>query len=659
MRILALKCIVLILILPLTVFANKKANDPIVVSINNQNITKSEFLRIYNKNNSQNTRDSKSINDYMGLFVNYKLKVIEAEHLKLDSVPAFLNEFKKYCTQLAQPYLTDSATEQKILHEAYNNMLKEVHAKHIFIKLQTYADPKDTLIAYNKAMEVRALLLKGVPFDSVAFKYSDDRNVKTNKGDLGYITAFQIIYPVEKAIFNLSKNEISQPTRSNFGYHIVQMIESRPTRGEIKVAHIMTMFPQISKKQTIDSAHIKIQEYYNKLIAGQKFEDIARQYSDDKRTGEKGGELNWFTSGQMVPEFEEASFAITKDGDYSAPIKTSYGWHIIKRLGLRPIAPFESIKDDIKQKFVKDDRSKMPEQAFINKIKKETKTKEYTEKLKLLYPLLDSSLFRGRWKSSKAASLSKEPLLVIGKTSYSIKDFADYLANSTQFKTPVYFEYVVNAVYKEFANTKVIEYEKGRLEIKHPEYKFLVQEYHDGILLFNLMEQKIWNKAASDTLGLEKYYNEHKNLYNWGNRLEALKISSTNKTTLNKAFSLCNADTKINSVELTNKTCNKDSIKECIKVTDLLIEKGDSPIIDSIGWNVGTTQIFENNGEYSFYLKKGIRNPEQKLLKEAKGAVISDYQTYLENEYISELKKKYKVNINQKELESLIVETKK
>ena len=658
MRILALKCILLLFIFPLSIFA-KNSNDPIILTIDNQNITKSEFFRVYNKNNSQNSRDEKSINDYMTLFVNYKLKVIEAEHLKLDTVPAFLNEFKKYCNQLSNPYLTDSATENKLLKEAYSNMLKEMHVKHIFIKLQANAQPKDTAFAYKKALEARALLLKGTPFDSVALKYSDDQYVKKNKGDLGYITAFDFIYPVEKTIYSLTKNEISKPIRSDFGYHIVQLIDSRPSRGEIKVAHIMTIFPQSAGNKTIDSAHLKIQEYYNKLKAGEKFEEIAKKYSDDRRSAEKGGELNWFYVGQMVPEFEEAAFSISNNGEYSTPIKTSYGWHIIKRIAIRPIAPFEKEKERIKKNFERDERSKMPEQALVDKVRKETKTKEYTEKLKLLYPFLDSSLFKGKWNSSKVAILNVEPLLVIEKTSYSVKDFADYLAKSTLFKKPTNFEYVVNSVFKEFVNKKVIEFEKGRLGEKYPEYKALVQEYHDGILLFNLMEQKIWNKASSDSIGIEKYYNEHNDSYKWGNRLEVIRISSTNKNNISKALNLYNSDPKISSKDLTEKICTKDSVKDCIKTTELFVEKGDNQLLDSIGWNDGTTQIIEDKQNYTLYIKKGIKNPEQKLLKEARGAVISDYQTFLENEYISELKKKYKVNINQKSLKSLIDENKK
>jgi peptidyl-prolyl cis-trans isomerase SurA len=659
MKRLAIKVLISLLFIPISIFAKEKSDDPIIVTIDNQKITKSEFLRVYSKNNNQGNTDIKSYKEYMDMFVNYKLKVIEAEHEGYDTVASFRNEFKGYRNQLAKPYLIDNNVNEQLLKEAYSRLMQDVHARTIIIKIHGYGMPADTLNAYNRAIEARNLLLKGEPWDSVALKFSADPNVKKYWGDVKYFTVFQMKYPFESAAYNLKINEYSMPFQIQNAYYIVQTLDKRPSRGIINAEHIMVAFPENATPNSIDSAHKKIMEIYAKLKAGEKFEDLAEKYSDDRRSAKKGGDLGWFSNGQMVPEFEDAAFALQHNGDYSEPIRTAFGWHIIKRLDHKFYPPFDSvqnnIKESIKQKVQNDDRSKLAEYAVINRVKKEIGFKDNPSTIYLLQPFLDSTVFIDKWNPEKAKSVFNEKLFKLEKNEITLKDFADYIAVSHKFRKPIPFDYFLYNQYQDFVIDKVREFQDSRLADLYPEFKYLVQEYHDGILLFNLMDKKVWSEAAKDTVGLEKYYNDHKDTYKWGERVNALVITSTDKDKIDQAYKFANDYLKgtIKSKDILIKVCNGDTIKPCINITETAFEKGDNTLLDSIGWNTGVSSIISNAGKYGFFVKKDKLAPEQKQFKDVKGTCIADYQGYLEQKFLDELHKKYKVEINEKVLNSL------
>lgn len=646
-----IKCIVLLLFISTSLFSKENTKDPVVLTIDKQEIPKSEFLRIYNKNNTQSASDSKSVKEYLEMFINYKLKVVEAESLKLDTMPSFIKEYEGYRDQLAKPYLTDNAAEAMALQDLYKHMTTELDIKQIVIKLST---PNDTLTAFNKAITARNEIVKGIEWDSVAFKYSDDPNVRKSHGKVGFVSAVQPIpYSIEKALYSLKKGEISMPIKANTGYFLLYLIDTRPSVGEIKVAHIMSIFPENAATSTADSAKMKIDDFYSKIKAGAKFEDVAMKYSDDKRSASKGGELNWFGANQMVGEFEAAAFALKNDGDISEPIKTSYGWHIIKRISKRAYPSFEEQKEKLKQRIERDERSQMGKLSFISNVKKDANVKEFTTKLKLVYPFIDSTFVKGKWDVSKVAKIGKEKLLVIDDKTYTVTDFIIYLLDNLSYNKTMNVAAVVESQYKEYSNNIIIEFEKGRLPSKYPDYKYLTQEYHDGILLFNLMEQKIWTKASTDTIGLDKFFKENNGKYKWGERIEGIKVSSANKDLVSAALALAQSDLNIKAEDLINKICIKDSTKSCISANNYLIEKGENQELDSIGWAKGTSNVLVNGNLFSFYIKKDIKASTLKQLPDAKGIVIADYQAYLEEQYIAELRKKHNVKINTKEIEAL------
>lgn len=416
----------------------------------------------------------------------------------------------------------------------------------------------------------------------------------------------------------------------------------------------MVAFPENAPTSTIDSVKLKITDIYNKLKSGESFEELAKQYSDDKRSAVKGGELKWFGVGNMIPEFENAAFALTKNGEFTTPIRSSFGWHIIKRLDSRSLPVFDDLKDNIKQKISRDERAQMGQDAMLEKIKKENNFKENKAKLKLLVSSLDTTIFENKWSSDKASNLSKEVLCSIGNNNHTIKDFADYLVKNNKFRKPIDLEVYVNFYYKDWIKSLVTAYENSRLEEKYPDFKFLVQEYHDGILLFNLMEQKIWNEAAKDTIGVAKYYNDHKDLYKWSERIEALVVTSPDKNKVDSAYLYANdfKEGKISPDAIWKKLC-PDTTQACFNCQFTKFEKGDNSILDSLGWTPGITPIVFKDGKYGFFVKKGTIPGGPKSIEDAKGTCIADYQQYLETNYLSDLRKKYKIEVNQQVLESI------
>ena len=360
----------------LVVFAQKN-DSPILMEIGDKKITLEEFEAIYNKNSDNKKNTKEEVEDYLDLYIKFKLKVVEAEDLGMDTLPAFIQELEGYRKQLAQPYLSDREVTEKLIEEAYERMKYDVKAAHILVKVTLEADPKDTLAAYNKIMKIRKRIVGGEDFEKVAAEVSEDPSAKNNQGNLGYFSAFQMVYPFETAAYETEVGKISMPVRTSFGYHLVKTIDKRKARGIMKVAHIMVRADKKLGEEEINQKKEKIDEIYAKVTAKDAdFTALARQYSEDKESAKRGGELPAFGAGKMVEEFETAAFALENDGDISVPILTDYGWHIIKRLELKNLESYEELYPTLKAKVARDSRANKSKEIVIENIKKENNFKE-------------------------------------------------------------------------------------------------------------------------------------------------------------------------------------------------------------------------------------------------------------------------------------------
>lgn len=640
------KLLITILVgLPLLV-QSQENQDKVLMTIYNRKITLGEFERIYHKNNSNPSIEQQSVEEYLELFINFKLKVIEAEELGLDTTESFLREFNGYRKQLAKPYLSDKEEVEALVEEAFKRSQYDIHASHILIRCDEFASPDDTLKAYNKTIQIRERLLSGDDFGTVARATSDDPSVKTNSGDLGYFTVFRMVYPVETGAYNTAVGEISIPVHSRFGYHLIKVLDKRPARGQVRVAHIMVLTPETMNDEGKKAAKNKIDQYYDSLKQGADFTEIATKYSEDRGSASQGGELQWFGTGRMVPEFENTSFALQNPGDYSKPVQTAFGWHIIKLLEKKGVDNFDLLKPELENMVTRSDRSIYSRKALILKIKNQYDFQEYPENLHKFYTLVDTIFFEKQWHPDNRALLNKI-LFKIGDTEFTQADFASYLENN-QGGRKMDIQVLVNNKYNNFLDQSVLQYEEDQLIYKYPDFKHLVQEYHDGILLFDLTDQMVWSKAVKDTAGLEAFYQDHKGNYMWDERLDATIYTCRDEKIANKAKEILTKKSKkkLSPEQLVESIIKEFADSSCISFVHGTYEKGDNNLVDQMDWNTNISDNMQKDDRVVFIVKNKIVKPAPRKLDEARGLVTADYQTYLEKLWIDELRNKYTIEID-------------
>lgn len=620
------------------------ANDPTLMIINGKPVKKSEFEYIYNKNNSNNSLDKKTLTEYVDLFVNFKLKVEEAKAQGLDTTKAFVTELAGYRSQLTTPYLTDSKVDDGVLQEAYNRMKEDVEVSHILIRTTPNASPADTLAAFKKIMAI-AKRIEKEDFAKVAKELSEDESAKDNSGYIGWISAFRTVYPFETMAYNTKVGTISKPVRSSFGYHLIKVINRRQSPGEIFVSHIM-QFTEKDNDIKNKAAKQRIDSIYSRIQAGDDFAKLATAHSDDKGSSVKNGELPWFGTGRMIPEFESAAFALKNIGDISAPIQSSYGWHIIKMLDKRGIASFDNLKEDIQSKVKRDERAQLGQKSFIAKLKSEYNYKVNAEAIADYYKLLENKSLTDSTFQLATAQLSK-PIISFATKTLTQADFNQFLkANTyTDKTTPAT---IINEKAVTFGEKELLAYEDKQLENKYEDFRFLMQEYHDGILLFEVSNNQVWDKASRDTAGLATYFKQNTADYKWEKpHYKGRLILCKDKNTFKLAKKLVKK-IATDSIDKYLTTRLNDSI-QYVKVEKNLFVQGDNKLVDNLAFKTKTAIEPNKDYPYAFVVGKLLKSlPEN--YTDVRGLVTADYQEYLEKQWITELRKKYKVEIDTKVL---------
>jgi len=631
-------------------------NDPVIMTIDGNPITKSEFLQIYLKNNDNPKYDKASLDEYMELFKRFKLKVAEAEALGYDTIPSLKKELAGYQKTLARPYLIDSTKNEALVREAYDRTLEEIHAAHILIRMESNASPEDTLKAYKRLLELKKRIENGESFEAVAKSKtgSEDPTVQKNGGDLGYFTAFQMVYQFEDAAYSTPVGQVSNPFRTRFGYHILKVIDRRPARGTMEAAHLMIAARSDASADEIKNAEAKINELYQMLEDGASFEELVGKYSDDPSSNGKGGILPQFGTGtttRMVPEFTEAAFALKEDGEYSKPVQTDYGFHIIKRISWKDVDSFDELKRGIEKKVAKDARSVKTQASFVSKLKKEYNFKSKSKKgLKWFYQNMDSTYLLGKFKASDYTK--NKVMFKMDKQKFRGDGFAEYLENNYRAARKEDIKMMVDKQYKAWEEQAILDYEESKLAGKYPAYKALITEYHDGILLYEVMSDKVWNKAMKDTTGLKAFYENNKGNYQWGPRVNAEVYECNTMLVAQQTKKLVESDSLKSTqiVEAVNEssTLNTKFRKGKFDLEKTaFIEAAKSPL------KKGVNDIYEYDGK--FYVVKVLEEipAGPKEFDEAKGAITSDYQNYLEKEWMKEIEAKHKIVVNEEALYSL------
>jgi peptidyl-prolyl cis-trans isomerase SurA len=568
----------------------------------------------------------------------------------MDTALAFRNEFQYYRSQLAQPYMTDEEMSNSLTMEAFQRKMKDIRASHILVRLDINASPDDTLIAYNKVLAVRQRILNGEDFGKVAEEVSDDisardqkeglKTVHGNKGDLGYFTVFDMVYPFETAAYKTEVGKVSMPVRTDFGYHLVKVTNIKPAIGEVLASHILFSFDNVPNRADSIALKIKVDSIFAKVKKGEDFALLARNFSDDRVTASRGGLLPWFGSNRMVPEIIDAVDGL-KPGQYSQPFMSSFGWHILKVIERKPLGEFKDIKDVLRQKVTKGDRLDALNQSFIEKLKKRYHYKADLKALDKVNAELSDSIFSGKWIVPAPKKLDKK-LFSFDNQIYTQLDFANYIASNQFRRNKMDKKQYTTVRFNSFVNKVLLDYEDKHLEARYPEFRDLLKEYHDGLLVYALTDMNVWSKADTDTTGLRMFYEQNSKNYMWNTRLDASVYTVFNSTRIEKVRNMI---LKGNSEEEILKSYNSDTNK-VVTIEHRTYLRGESPVIDLIDWKEGLSRNVDTDGTTMFVMVHRVIPPMPKALKDIRGIVVSDYQNYLEKSWMSGLRKKYICAVN-------------
>ena len=615
-----------------------------ILKIDDDEVYISEFEQIYWKNKKENIATKEDLDNYIQLFVNFKLKVKAAEEMGLDTSKKFKDELAGYRVQLERPYLIDTSINENLINEAYYRTVNEVSASHIMVQLSPNPNPKDTLAAFQKIEDIRLKINSGIAsFEELAEEVSEDPSAKFNKGNLGYFNAFKMVYPFECAAYNTPVGKISKIIRSKYGYHLVKPNNIRKAKGRTRTSHIMiTINP---KTKDIKAAENKINSIYEELTLQNKtFEALANEYSEDRKSAKRGGEIGWVSSADnFYPSFKETVFSLKEDEEFSKPFQTPNGWHIVKRLEFEPIGDLNSMRYELKNKIQKDSRAQKTKASFINKLKAEYNTKE-SFKPKILFDLVKKKGINNQnFKEFNDNKVLKTPILTFNDLSFSNIDFIQYLIKGNLYKKCINNIDLLKNHFQKFVAKELIEYEKTQLEKKHPDFRALMKEYRDGILLFEISDQKIWSKAVKDTTGLKKYFNNNRTLWQYPNRINGTLFTSNSKKIINRAYKLI-VKGRVNNDSIIALLNKEDALNISYKEKNIDDFKNYNTNFDNL--NDGANKpIFANGKWYLFFVKEKLVT-RTKEFNEAEGIIVSGYQSFLEESWLRSLKEKYNIEIN-------------
>ena len=619
------------------------SNKEVLFTINDKPFYTDEFIRVYNKNlDLVKDESQKDLNQYLELFIGYKLKVTKANKLELQNNTQYQTELKSYRTQLSKNYTSDSKVTKELVDEGYKRLLKEVNASHILILSDENAAPADTIAAYNKIIGIRERIIKGEDFGTLAAEFSQDPSAKDNKGNLGYFTSFKMVYAFENGAYKTPVGDVSMPVRTRFGYHLIKVNDVRDNRGEIAVAHIMIL--KNKDGVAVEDAKETINDIYQKIQQGEKFDELAKQLSEDKSSASKGGVLNRFASGQLSSEeFENAAFSLANPNDISKPFQSEFGWHIVKLIEKHPIKSMDEMKNELEAKIGKDDRSKKITASLNEKLRKKYIFKRDNKQYTLISKLVNNDFYDSKWTLPESAKDYTANLLTINTKKIDGKTFLDFINKQQKAGLKVKpLSKLVDAMYDNFLDEQLTAYYDENLENEFPDFANVIKEYRDGLLLFDLMEKEIWDRAKTDTIGLKKFYEEHKMEHLWKKRVEVTIASSTNQDMIKKAQALLKKNEKPQDIK---DKLNVNNVINVMTNSGVFEEESDG-LPKTMKYNLGVSDVFKE-GEYYFVTKVDKIIPEGiKTLEECKGKIVNDYQQYLEQRWVDDLKQEFTVKIN-------------
>lgn len=626
------------------IFSSLTARSQTLFTYGNKTVDKEEFLKAYNKNNTSADLSEKSLREYLNLYIPFRLKVQAAYDMKLDTLATQRAELQAFRNQLVQSFLTDAASLQDLVNEAFNRSQQDVRISHIFIPADKDSAEQDALAA-QKIKEAHAQLQQGKNFGDVAIAFSADPSVKTNRGDLGFITVFSLPYELETLAYTTPLNKVSEPYRSKAGYHIFKKTEERKAAGKIKVAQILLAFPPEATDAAKQQVKRRADSLYQVLQKGADFAALATQYSNDNFSYQAGGDLPEFGTGRYDAAFETAAFALQKNNDLSAPILTEYGYHILKKRGSTPVPTTRDDKEymsKLEEQVQNDSRMELSKKAFFQNVLRTINYKKGTYNAEQLWAYTDSTLM-DKPVPPKTTITPATPLFIFAKQTVTVKDWLAFRRSvgGVDRITAGKSQQDLLDYYLELA---ALEYYRNHLEEYNKDFAFQMKEFKDGNLLFEIMQRKVWEKASADTVGLKRYFTSQKDKYWWENSASAVIFTAMHDTIATSLRS------KVQQ-SMNGWRSIVDSYEGNVIADSGRFELSQLPLAAGAGISVGAlTPSTKNESDSSVtfaYIIRLFPQREPRSFEDARGYVINDYQQYLENAWIAELRKKYPVKVNE------------
>lgn len=624
-----------------------QSQNEVLFSIDGKPVEKDELVYLLSKGKGSEASvagvSREEFEESFDLFVNYKLKVREAESKGLDKSEEFVREYASFKEVLIAPYLIKNSIEEGELRKAYSRMQEIIRASHILFQFPPNASNEDSMIVLKMALKVKTEIENGGDINTLALQYSDDPSAKTNRGDLGYFSGLQMVQPFEDAAFSLQPGKVSDPVLTNFGYHIIQVKDRQANPGQVRVSHILVRFDPANPAQE-ENARRKISDIYAEIQKENTiWEEIVKTYSEDPGTKENGGSLPWFGVGTMIPEFEMGAFSLTEIGEVSPPLKTQYGYHILRLEGKRPIESYEEMEESIRSRILRDSRSGMIQSQVVAIQKARYGFKENDPSISNLAALLNDvtkSAFGGVLETK---GLKDAELFSLQGKKYTASDLWKFMqeeefisrGNAGTFDT-WYDRYVA----KILAQT-----EEKDLESNNKEYQMLLKEYRDGILLFSLMNQEVWQKGISDSLGQVEFYRKNISKYQWKNRVEAYIVKVLDNSKLDMARKALQNTGYNSSVIQSFETSYQANSPIAYTTEDGTFEYEDHPVLSKANLGLSFQEVLVDGVTYLVSLGRQLPSGPRKF-EESRGMVIRDYQEFLDKNLTESLKGKYPVQVN-------------
>tara|TARA_B100001765_G_C19505514_1_gene342413 strand:+ start:723 stop:2681 length:1959 start_codon:yes stop_codon:yes gene_type:complete len=637
------------LLVSMTTGSIAQQKEEVLMTIGDTPISSAEFKRVFKKNlDLVQDESQKTVEGYLDLFVDYKLKVIEARSQGLHKEKAYLQEFSRYQDQLSRSYIYEDKITADLAKEAYDRSLEEVNANHILIKVSYNDLPQDTLAAYKKIASIREEALQGADFETLAKTYSEEPGADERGGALGYFSAFQMVYSFEEAAYNTPVGEISEIIRTSFGYHILKVNDRRERPPQIVVSHIM--ISDNSGTRTFDPEE-RINELYALLQQGEDFEDLAKQNSEDRSSAKNGGRLRPFSRGDLRAEvFEDAAYALENPGDIVGPVRSRVGWHIIRLEERLDRSSFEDMKESLESRVSQGDRAKKVTATITNNIKEKYGFRKGAEYIPFFSNLVSDSIVQRKWTFTGIDASEDALLFTIGSKQVRFSDFAKYIEDKQRsMRLPKEKGAALVALYNAFEHDEVMGYYKAQLEVENDQYAAVINEYRDGLLIFDVMNKNVWNKAKMDSVGLEAFFNKNKSAYQWKERVEGRIVSATSEAVAKEAAAMLKKGTDTETIKKNLNT--EESVS--VLVSEGTFEIGQQALPKNFVPQKGISEIYNENGSFIVVAVDAILPPGPKAFEEVKGRALSDYQQRLEQQWMESLRKKYPVTIRKKALKKV------